>query len=328
MRRREFMSLLASAAVWPLAARAQQPAMPVIGFLGSGVPDHPEIVRNLEAFRRGLAETGYVEGQNVRIEYRWAEGHYERLPALAVELVVRNVDVIVNEGGASSLLAAKNATAKIPIIFHTSTDPVAEGLVASLARPGGNLTGVTLLQVEVAPKLLQFASELVPKARVIALLVNPSSPSAEATLRQVQEAAEGRSMQLRVLKAGSEAGIEAAFATLDQLPADALIVGADGLFTLQREQIVALAARHAIPAIYGQGVFARIGGLLSYAANLPAAYRLKGNYTGKILSGEKPAELPIQQPTGFELLINIKTAKALGLDVPVHLQQLADEVIE
>jgi putative tryptophan/tyrosine transport system substrate-binding protein len=328
MRRRAFILALGGAAAWPLAARAQQPVMPVIGLLGSGVPEHPEIVRNLAAFRLGLAETGYVEGQNVRIEYRWAGGHYERLPALAVELVVRNVDVIVNEGGAASLLAAKNATAKIPIVFHTSTDPVAEGLVASLARPGGNLTGVTLLQVEVTPKLLQFASELVPNARVIALLMNPSSPSAEPTLRQVQEAADRRSMQLRVLNAGSEAEIDAAFATLDQLPADALIVAADGFFTLRREQLIALAARHAIPAIYGQGVFARIGGLISYAANLPAAYRLKGDYTGKILSGQKPADLPIQQPTGFELLINIKTAKALGLDVPLHLQQLADEVIE
>jgi putative ABC transport system substrate-binding protein len=328
MRRREFIAMLAGAAAWPFEAHAQQAAMPVIGLLGSGVPDHPEIVRNLAAFRLGLAETGYVEGQNVRIEYRWAEGHYERLPALAVELVVRNVDVIVNEGGAVSVLAAKDATSKIPIVFHTSTDPVADGLVASLARPGGNLTGVTLLQVEVTPKLLQFASELIPKARVIALLVNPSSPSAEPILRQMQEAADRGNMQLRVLKAGTESEIDAAFATLGQLPADALIVTADGFFTLRREQIIALAARHAIPAVYGQGVFARIGGLLSYAANLPAAYRLKGNYTGKILSGVKPADLPIQQPTTFELLINIKTAKALGLDVPLHLQQLADEVVE
>jgi putative tryptophan/tyrosine transport system substrate-binding protein len=217
---------------------------------------------------------------------------------------------------------------RIPIVFHTGTDPVAEGLVASLARPGGNLTGVTLLQVEVTPKLLQFASELVPKARVIALLVNPSSPSAEPILRQVQEAADRRNMQLRVLKAATEAEIDAAFATLDQLPADALIVGVDGFFTLRREQIIALAARHALPAIYGQNVFARVGGLLSYAASLPAAYRLKGNYTSNILNGVKAADLPVQQPTTFELLINVKTAKALGLDVPLHLQQLADEVIE
>jgi putative ABC transport system substrate-binding protein len=182
MRRREFISLLGGAAAWPLTTRAQQPGMPVIGLLGAGVPDHPEIVRNLAAFRQGLTETGYVEGQNVRIEYRWAGGYYERLPALAADLVVHNVDVIVNEGGAPSVLAAKNATSKIPIVFHTSTDPVAEGLVASLSRPGGNLTGVTVLQVEVLPKLLQFASELVPKTRVIALLVNPSSPNAQSTL--------------------------------------------------------------------------------------------------------------------------------------------------
>ena len=203
--RREFLTLLGGVAAWPLAARAQQPAMPVIGLLGAAVPDDAEVARNLAAFRRGLAETGYVEGQNVRIEYRWAEGHYERLPALAADLVVRNVDVIVNEGGAPSVLAAKNATSKIPIVFHTSNDPVADGLVASLARPGGNLTGVSVLMVELAPKLLQFAFELVPKARVIALLVNPNSASAEPILRQVQGAANRGNMQFRVLKAGTEA---------------------------------------------------------------------------------------------------------------------------
>jgi putative tryptophan/tyrosine transport system substrate-binding protein len=329
MKRRKFIKLFGGlAAAWSFAVRAQPAAMPVIGLLGAAGPDDVEVARNLAAFRRGLAEIGYVEGQNVRVEYRWAEGHYERLPALAAELVARNVDVIVNEGGAPSVLAAKNATSKIPIVFHTGNDPVAEGLVASLARPGGNLTGVSLLQTEISPKLLQFATELVPKARVIALLVNPNNANAELLLRQLQKAADRSSMEIRALKAGTEAEIDAAFATLDQLPADALIVAADGFFTLRREQLIALAARHAIPAIYGQGVFARIGGLLSYAANLPAAYRLKGDYTGKILSGQKPAELPIQQPTGFELLINIKTAKTLGLDVPLHLQQLADEVIE
>jgi putative tryptophan/tyrosine transport system substrate-binding protein len=329
VKRREFITMLGgAAAAWPLAARAQQPAMPVIGLLGAAVPDDAEVTRNLVAFRRGLAETGYVEGQNVRIEYRWAEGHYERLPALAAELVVRNVDVIVNEGGAPSVLAAKNATSKIPIVFHTSNDPVADGLVASLARPGGNLTGVSVLMVELAPKLLQFAFELVPKARMIALLVNPNSASAEPILRQVQGAANRGNMQFRVLKAGTEAEINAAFATLGQLPADALIVGSDTVFTTRREQIVALAARHAVPAIYPQGLFARAGGLLSYGPSLPTAYRLKGNYTGKILSGVKPADLPVQQPTTLELLINLKTAKALGLDVPLQLQQLADEVIE
>lgn len=329
MRRREFITLLGGAVMtWPFSARAQQSAMPVIGLLGAAGPDDTEVARNLAAFRRGLVETGYVEGQNVRIEYRWAKGHYERLPALAAELVARNVDVIVNEGGAPSVLAAKNATSKIPIVFHTGNDPVAEGLVASLARPGGNLTGVSLLQTDTSPKLLQFASELVPKARVIALLVNPNNANAEPIVRQLQEAAARGSMQVRVLKAGSEAEIDAAFATLEQLPADALIVGPDTFFTTRRERIIALAARHAIPAIYSQSWFARAGGLLAYGPSLQPAYRLKGNYAGKILSGARPADLPVQQPTTFELLINIKTAKALGLDVPLHLQQLADEVIE
>jgi ABC transporter substrate binding protein len=232
MRRREFIGLIGGAVAWPLTGRAQQAAMPVIGLLGAAVPDDTEVARNLAAFRRGLVETGYVEGQNVWIEYRWAEGHYERLPALAAELVARNVDVIVNEGGAPSVLAAKNATSKIPIVFHTGTDPVAEGLVASLARPGGNLTGVSLLQIDISPKLLQFASELVPKVRVVALLVNPNSATAEPFLRQVQEAANRGSMLVRVLKAGTEVEIDAAFATLDQLPATRL--SSAGIRSLQR----------------------------------------------------------------------------------------------
>jgi putative ABC transport system substrate-binding protein len=327
MRRRNFISFVGGAAAWPLAARAQQQAMPVVGLLGAAGPDDVEVARNLAAFRRGLAETGYVEGQNVRIEYRWAEGHYERLPALAAELVARNVDVIVNEGGAPSVLAAKNATSKIPIVFHTGNDPVAEGLVASLARPGGNLTGVSLLQVEISPKLLQFATELVPKARVIALLVNPNSTNAEPLLRQLQEAADRSSMQVRVLKAGTEAEIDAAFATLDQLPADALIVGGDTFFTTRREQIIALAARHAIPATYSQPWFARAGGLLAYGPSLQPAYRLKGNYAGKILSGAKPADLPVQQPTTLELVINAQTARSLGLTVPPTLLVAADELV-
>jgi putative ABC transport system substrate-binding protein len=328
MRRRNFISFVGGAAAWPLAARAQQQAMPVVGLLGAAGPDDVEVARNLAAFRRGLAETGYVEGQNVRIEYRWAEGHYERLPALAAELVARNVDVIVNEGGAPSVLAAKNATSKIPIVFHTGNDPVAEGLVASLARPGGNLTGVSLLQVEISPKLLQFATELVPKARVIALLVNPNSTNAEPLLRQLQEAADRSSMQVRVLKAGTEAEIDAAFATLDQLPADALIVGGDTFFTTRREQIIALAARHAIPATYSQPWFARAGGLLAYGPSLQPAYRLKGNYAGKILSGAKPADLPVQQPTTLELVINAQTVRSLGLTVPPTLLVAADELVE
>lgn len=298
MQRREFITLFGStAAAWPLMAHGQQPAKPVIGLLGAAGPDDAEVARNVAAFRHGLAETGYIEGQNVWIEYRWAEGHYERLPALAAELVALSVDVIVNEGGAPSVLAAKNATSKIPIVFHTGNDPVAEGLVASLARPGGNLPGVSVLQVEILPKLLEFASELVPKATVIGLLVNPTNANAEPLLRQLQEAAHRQSIQVRVLYAGTETEIDAAFATLDPLPVDALR-------------------------------FARAGGLLAYGTNLQPAYRLKGNYAGKILNGAKPADLPVQQPTTIELVINLKTAKALGISIPPTLLARADEVIE
>jgi putative ABC transport system substrate-binding protein len=300
----------------------------VIGLLGAAVPDDAEVARNLAAFRQGLAEAGYVEGQNVRVEYRWAEGKYDRLPALAADLVARNVDVIVNEGGAPSVLAAKNATSTIPIVFHTSTDQVATGLVASLARPGGNLTGVALMQVDLTAKLLQFLSELVPKAKVIALLTNPNNPNSEQTLSELQGAANGRGLQVSGLNASSEAEIDAAFATLYQRPADALVVGGDTFFTTQRDKIIALAARHSISAIYTQTLFTRAGGLISYGPSLPVAYRLKGNYTGKILSGVKPTELPIQEPTAFELVINLKTAKSLGLDVPLIMQRRADEVIE
>jgi putative ABC transport system substrate-binding protein len=329
MRRREFITLLGGISLaWPRAASAQQLKMPVIGLLGAAVPDDAEVARNLAAFRQGLAETGYVEGQNVRIEYRWAEGNYERLPALAADLVARNVDVMVNEGGAPSVLAAKKATSTIPIVFHTSTDPVADDLIASLARPGGNLTGVSLIQVELSPKLLEFVSELVPNGKVIALLVNPNNSNADQTLRALQVATNGRGMQLRVLKAGTAAEIDAAFATLDRGTADALVVGADTFFTTQRDKIVALAARHSIAAIYTQGLFARAGGLVSYGPSLPAAYRLKGNYTGKILSGVKPADLPVQQPTTFELIINLTTAKTLGLTIPQTILAFANEVIE
>jgi putative ABC transport system substrate-binding protein len=286
------------------------------------------VARNLAAFRQGLAETGYIEGQNVRIEYRWAEGHYERLPALAAELVARNVDVIVNEGGAPSLLAAKEATSIIPIVFHTGTDPVAGGLVVSLAHPGGNLTGVSVLLVELLPKLFQFIFELAPKARKVALLVNPGNLSVESALRQFQEVAKDGKIHLHVLAAATEAEIDEAFASLRHEPADALIVFSDTFFTTRRDQIIALAAQCAIPTVYPQAYYARAGGLISYGPSLPAAYRLKGQYTGKILSGVKPADLPVQEPTTLELVVNLKTAKALGLDVPLFLQQRADEVIE
>jgi putative ABC transport system substrate-binding protein len=328
MRRREFILAVGGAAAWPLGARAQQPAMPVIGILGAAIPGDAEVARNLTAFRQGLKEAGYVEGQNVAIEYRWAAGNYERLPALAADLVARNVSVIVNEGGAPSVLAARNATAKIPIVFHTGTDPVADGLINSLARPGGNLTGVSLMTADISPKLIQLVSELVPKAKVIAQLLNPKNPLGEQTLRQLRGTSKGMGLELRVLEASTEAEIDAAFASLDQQPPDALIVVNDTFFTTQRDKIVALAARHAIPTIYAQALFARAGGLVSYGSNLPAAYRLKGTYIGKILSGVRPTDLPVQQPTTLELVINLKTAKALGLDVPLILQQRADEVIE
>jgi putative tryptophan/tyrosine transport system substrate-binding protein len=330
VKRREFIMLVGGAAVaWPLGGQAQQSnILPVIGLLGAAVPDDAEVARNLTAFRRGLAEAGYLEGKNVQIEYRWAEGHYERLPALAAELVSRHVDVIVNEGGAPSVFAAKSATSTIPIVFHVGVDPVASGLVASLAHPGGNLTGVSVLTVELLPKALQFLSELVPKARRIALLINPANEGAEPMLRGLRGAAKDDATQFRALNAGSEAEINAAFSVLGHDLGDALIVGSDPLYTTRREQIVALAARHAIPTIYQQALFPRAGGLISYGPSLPTAYRLKGHYTGKILGGAKPDDLPVQQPTTLELVINLKTAKALGLEVPLIMQQLADEVIE
>ena len=328
MKRREFITLLGGAAAsWPSGACAQQP-MPVIGVLGGANPNDAEVARNLAAFRGGLAEAGYVEAQNVRIEYRWAESQYERLPALAAELVARKVDVIVNEGGAPSVWAAKNATSTIPIVFHASIDPVATGLVASLARPGGNLTGVSLLMAELTPKLFQLLSELVPKAKVFALLINPGSLSLEPILQELQVVAKDGKTQFRVLKAATEAEIDSAFANLGPTPPDALIVGSDTFFTTQRDRIVALAERHSLPAIYPQALFARAGGLISYGPSLPTAYRLKGHYVGKILRGAKPVDLPVQEPTTLELVVNLRTAKALGLEVPLIMQQRADEVVE
>jgi len=329
MRRRDAIKAMAASTVaWVLAARAQKPATPVIGLLGGAIPDDTEVARNLAAFRLGLADTGFVEGQNVRVEYRWADGHNERLPALAQELVNANVDVIVNEGGRPTALAAKNATSTIPVVFHTGFDPVADGLVNSLARPGGNMTGISVLTIDLSPKHLQLVSELVPQARTIALLVNPNGSNAEPSLREVAQAANSGGKQLNILKAGTHAEIDSAFALIHNLPAGALIVGGDAFFTTRRDQIVDLAARYAIPAIYSQELFSRAGGLISYGPSLPAAYRLKGNYVGKILNGTKPADLPVQQPTTFELVINLKTANALGLSLPPALLARADEVIE
>ena len=327
MRRRELMYMLGGAALgWPCALRAQQKAMPVIGLLGitSLGPDAPYVA----GFRQGLGDTGYVEGQNVTIEYRGAEDRYDRLPGLAADLVGRKVDVIATIGGNVSARAAKNATSMIPIVFATGADPVVAGLVAGLARPGGNLTGVTFLTADLTSKRLELLSELVPRAKVIAVLVNPNNPSTERVMRDAQEAARAKAVRLQIVKATTESEIDAAFATLVQRQAGALLIGGDSFLNSRREQLVALASRHAVPAIYQRREFAAAGGLISYGANLTSAYRQVGIYAGKILNGAKPADLPVQQPTTFELVINLKTAQALGLTVPQALLARADEVIE
>jgi len=330
MRRRDFIVFLAGAmAALPLAARAQQKATPVIGVLSTGSPD-PSSELFTGAFRQGLSEAGYVEGQNLAIEYRWAEGHYDRLPALAADLVGRKVDLIVANSPPSAL-AAKSATSTIPIVFRSGADPVGYGLVASLARPGGNLTGVSMLIEGLTAKRLELLSDLVPRAGVIALLMNPNNPNnatAERMIREVQEAARTRGLQLHVLKASSESEIDTAFASLVQLHAGALVVAADPFLSSRREQLVALASRHAVPSIYAWREFAASGGLISYGASLTSAFRLLGPYAAKVLKGAKPAEMPVQQPTTFELIVNLRTAKALGLTVPQSMLMRADEVIE
>ena len=325
MRRRELILLLGAAMTAPGVLRAQQKAMPVIGFLsseGSGA-----LAARLTALRQGLSEAGYVEGQNVAIEYRWAEGHYDRLPALAADLVGRKVDVIVTSGGNFSALAAKNATSLIPIVFLSGGDAVEEGLVASLARPGGNLTGVTCLCIELWGKRVELISELVPEARVIAHLVDPNFPSAESAIKAVQEAAREKMLQLRILKAATDSEMTAAFESLVELQAGALIVG-DPFFLGRPEQVAALAARYAIPTIYDFRVYVAAGGLISYGTSLTYTYRKAGTYVGKIIKGAKPADLPVEQPARFELVVNLKTAKDLGLTVPPSILARADEVIE
>jgi putative tryptophan/tyrosine transport system substrate-binding protein len=324
VKRREFITLLGSAAAtWPLAAHAQQP-MPVIGFLNGASADGYAI--SARAFRRGLKDTGYVEGENVTIEYRWAEGQYNRLPALAAELVRRKVDVIAANGVA--VLPARAATTTIPIVFSTALDPVQLGLVASLSRPGGNITGVTSLNVEVAPKRLELLHELVPAANVIGLLVNPNNPNAQTLSGDMQAAARKLGLQLHVLHASNEHDFDRVFGALVQLRAGALVIGIDAFLTSHSEQLAALALRHALPAIYQYPEFTAAGGLMSYGNSIMESFRTVGVYTGRILKGEKRADLPVQQITKVELIINLKTAKALGLTVPDKLLALADEVIE
>jgi putative ABC transport system substrate-binding protein len=323
MRRRELILFSSAAVAWSLAARAQQKAVPVIGFLGAGSPG--PLATIVAAFRHGLNEAGYVEGQNVAIEYRWAEGHYDRLPALAADLVGRKVDVIAALGGTSPALAAKSATSTIPIVFSVG-DPVERGLVASLARPGGNLTGVSSL--DLTPKRVEMLSELVPRATLIAVLVNPNNAIAEHIVRDVQEAARAKGLQLLTLKASTESEIDTAFASLVKLNVGALVLPSDAYFNSRREQLVALAAHHAVPAIYDWREYAVVGGLISYGPSLTGMYRQVGIYAGKILKGAKPADLPVQQPTTFELVVNLNTAKALGLTVPPSILARADEVIE
>jgi putative ABC transport system substrate-binding protein len=313
------------AAAWPFAAHGQQPAMPVIGFLDPRSPDSVE--GRLRAFRQGLKETGYVEGENVAVEYRWAENQYDRLPALAAELVQRHVAVIVVFGSTAAALAAKAATEKIPIVFNIGSDPVDLGLVDSLSRPGGNVTGVGNLLFALTAKRLELLHDLVPTASVIALLVNPRNPYTAPEVRETQAVARTLGLRLVVANAINEIDVDEAFATLVQERAGALLVGADPVFVPMRYRLVSLADRHKVPTSYGYRDYAAIGGLTSYGTSIEPNYQV-GVYAGRILKGEKPADLPVQQPTKFELIINLKTARALGLDVPTSLLLRADEVIE
>jgi len=325
MRRRDFFTLLGSAAVWPLAVRAQQSATPMIGFVGTGTPESTSF--ELAGFRRGLSETGFVEGRNLIVEYRWAGGQNSRLSALADDLIHQHVATIAAVGNAVAF-AAKAATATIPIVFQVGNDPVAAGLVASLARPGGNLTGVTTLSAEIVKKRLELLHELVPTISSVALLINPTNRDSENSRRDSEVAAKTLGLQIHVMRASTSREIDAAFKSFGQLQAGALMIAPDAFFTSQGEQLAALTLRYAVPTIYQYRKFATAGGLISYGADIADALRLVGVYTGRILNGEKPADLPVVQSTKFELLVNVRTAKALGLTVPPSLLIAADEVIE
>jgi putative ABC transport system substrate-binding protein len=330
MKRREFMLVLSAAVMAAQAVGAQQKAMTIIGWLNPSSPpaNMGDLVRG--RIHQGLSDTGFVEGQNMVSEYRWAEFHYDRLPALAADLVSRKVDLIIANAGSPTALAAKSATSTIPIVFTSVGDPVGIGLVASLARPGGNVTGFTNIGIELMPKLVELLTELVPQAKVVALLVNPSNAAAEGSIKNAQEAARVKGIQLPVLKAVTEGEIDTAFGSLGELQAGGLVVDADGFFNSGNRvaQIVALAARYAVPAVYAFPQSVSAGGLISYGTDPDAFYRQAGIYAGRILKGERPADLPVQQPTIFKLVVNLKTAKTLGLTVPPLILARADEVIE
>jgi putative ABC transport system substrate-binding protein len=327
VRRRHFITLIGgAAAAWPLTARAQELTMPKVGFLSSASADGD--AQMAAAFKKGLKEAGYAEGRNVTIEYRWADGKYDRLPALAADLVRSQVAVIAACSTSAPGLAAKGATSTIPIVFQTGGDPVQDGLVASMNRPGGNVTDVSRLAVTIAPKRLELMHEISPKATVIGLLINPTNPRSELVVQQVEEAARAFGFRLHVLKVSTEGELDSVFVSLAQLGVGALLVAREPSFFRWHEQIIALAARHAIPATYGQREYPAAGGLMSYDASVADSFRQVGRYVGRILKGEKPADLPVMQPIKFELVLNLKTAKALGLTIPDKVLALADEVIE